>query len=158
MSRLTPPGQLRMFGKLCATPCIGGKLLLMRHVVFYLGLGTLFTHELDAMTSYEWRLIPILRSLPEALGLTAFVIIHIPLFAGIIALIASNNDQTRSLSRIAVSGFLLLHAVLHIWFSSNPNYGFVSAISNWIIFGGAGFGAIYLALSYNEYRSSKARW
>jgi hypothetical protein len=128
----------------------------MRHVVFYLGLGTLFTHELDAMTSYEWRLIPILRSLPETLGMTVFVVIHIPLFAGIIALIASKNDKTRSWSRIAVSGFLLLHAVLHIWFSSNPNYGFVSAISNWLIIGGAGFGAIYLTLAYNEYRSSKA--
>lgn len=131
--------------------------MLMRQVAFYLGLGTLFTHELDAMTSYEWKLIPILRSLPEELGMTAFVIFHIPLFAGIIALIACNNEQIRSLSRIAVSGFLLLHAVLHIWFSSNPNYGFVSTISNWLIFGGAGCGAIYLALTYKEYRSSKAR-
>ena len=127
-------------------------------MVFYLGLGTLFTHELDAMTSYEWRLIPILRSLPEAMGMTAFLIIHIPLFAGIIALIASSNDRTRRLSRIAASWVVLLHAALPIWFSSNPSYGFVSTISNWLIFGGAGFGAIYLTLSYNEYRSSKDHW
>ena len=86
-SLIAGTGHLRTIDKLCATPRIGGKLLLIRHVVFYFSLGTLFTHELDAMTSYEWRLIPILRSLPEALGMTAFVIIHIPLFAGIIALI-----------------------------------------------------------------------
>ena len=128
------------------------KLYLMRQVIFYLGLGTSFTHELDAITSHEWRLIPILRSLPEDLGMTAFVVAHVPLFAGIIALIASQNEQTRSLSRLLVSVFLLLHAVLHLWFSSDPNYGFVSTLSNWLIFGGALFGAIYLALAYQRIR------
>ena len=133
------------------------KLYDMRQVIFYLGLGTLFTHELDAMTSREWRLIPILNSLPEDLGLTTFVLVHIPLFAGIVALIATKDDKTRSLSRIVVSLFLLLHAVLHFWFSFNPNYEFVSALSNWLIFGGALFGVIYLVLAYQEYVSLKVR-
>ena len=124
----------------------------MRHVIFYLGLGTLFTHELDAMTSYEWRILPILGSLPDQMGMTVFLLAHIPLFAVIVALVASGNERTRDLSRLVVSGFLLLHAVLHIWFSSDPNYGFVSDVSNWLIFGGAGLGAIYLALTYRESR------
>ncbi len=126
--------------------------MLMRHVIFYLGLGTLFTHELDAMTSYEWRILPILGSLPDQMGMTVFLLAHIPLFAVIVALVASGNERTRDLSRLVVSGFLLLHAVLHIWFSSDPNYGFVSDVSNWLIFGGAGLGAIYLALTYRESR------
>ena len=124
----------------------------MRHVIFYLGLGTLFTHELDAMTSYEWRILPILGSLPDQMGMTVFLLAHIPLFAAIVALVASGNERTRDLSRLVASGFLLLHAVLHIWFSSDPNYGFVSDVSNWLIFGGAGLGAIYLALTYRESR------
>ena len=130
------------------------KILLMKNVVFFLGLGTLFTHELDAISSYEWRLLPILRSLPDQMGMTIFVLIHIPLFAVIVALVASSDSHTRSLSRIVLGGFLILHATLHLWFSSDPNYGFISSISNWLIFGGAGFGAIYLAFIYREYRIS----
>jgi hypothetical protein len=126
----------------------------IKNTFFFLGLGTLFTHELDAISSYEWRLLPILGSLPDQMGMTIFVLMHIPLFAGIVALVASSNEQTRGLSRITVSGFLLIHAALHIWFSSDPNYGFVSNVSNWLIFGGAGLGAIYLALTYREYRIS----
>ena len=130
------------------------KILLMKIVVFYLALGTLFTHEIDAISSYEWRLLPVLSSMTDQMGMTVFLLLHIPLFAVIVALVASRNNRTRHLSRLVLSGFMLLHAILHIWFSSEPNYGFVSNVSNWLIFGGAGLGAIYLALAFRDYRLS----
>jgi hypothetical protein len=47
---------------------------------FYLGLGCLFAHELDAMTQSEWRLLYVLRSLPDATAMPWFVALHVPLF------------------------------------------------------------------------------
>lgn len=127
---------------------------MMKNAVFYLTLGTLFTHEIDAISSYEWRLLPVLNSMTDQMGMTVFLLLHIPLFAVIVALVASRNNRTRHLSRLVLSGFILLHAILHIWFSSDPNYSFISNASNWLIFGGAGLGAIYLALSFRNYRLS----
>ena len=64
----------------------------MKNVFFYLGLGTLFTHELDAVSNHEWRVLPILRSLPEMSAMNAFVLLHIPIFAVVVALVASAGD------------------------------------------------------------------
>ncbi|MEM6436662.1 MAG: DUF6713 family protein [Cyanobacteria bacterium P01_D01_bin.115] len=37
----------------------------MNNLLFYLGFATLITHELDAMTQSEWRLLFILRNLSK---------------------------------------------------------------------------------------------
>ena len=37
----------------------------LRNWLFYLGFATLATHELDAMTQSEWRLLYLLRDLPD---------------------------------------------------------------------------------------------
>ncbi|MEL7313293.1 MAG: DUF6713 family protein, partial [Pseudomonadota bacterium] len=63
----------------------------MKDALFYLGLGLLFSHELDAMPNHEWRVLPVLSQLEDSVGQTAFVVAHVPLFALIIALIASLN-------------------------------------------------------------------
>ena len=64
----------------------------MRNALFYLGLATLFTHELDAIANHEWRVMPIFRSLPDEVAFNAFVLSHIPLFAVLIALVSSSNS------------------------------------------------------------------
>ncbi len=33
----------------------------IRNVAFYCGFGALFTHELDAMTNHEWRVLPLVE-------------------------------------------------------------------------------------------------
>ena len=45
----------------------------MKDTVFYLGLGTLFTHELDAMPNHEWRVMPLLGRLPDDTGMLVFL-------------------------------------------------------------------------------------
>jgi apolipoprotein N-acyltransferase len=124
----------------------------MSNLFFYLGLGTLFTHELDAISNHEWRVIPILQSLPELIAMNTFILLHIPIFAVLVALVASTNVQLRERSRLGVSIFLIVHALLHLWFRNDVSYEFASMLSNVLIFGGALFGAFYLAISYKDLR------
>ena len=120
----------------------------MKNVFFYLGLGTLFTHELDAISNHEWRLLPILRSLPDDLALNTFVLLHFPLFVVLLALVSSPNYQLRNQSRLGVSIFLIIHAGLHLWFMKDSDYEFVSTVSNVLIFGGAVFGGLHISAYY----------
>ena len=118
----------------------------MKNFVFYLGLGALFTHELDAMPNHEWRLLPLVQMLPDEMGMNVFVIAHVPLFAFLLALVASSNSRTRTISKLVISGVLVLHGLLHAIFMSHPSYEFASILSNALIFGGAVCGALYVGL------------
>jgi hypothetical protein len=124
--------------------------VIMKNLVFYLGMGTLFTHELDAMPNHEWRALRFSKLLPDEYGMIIFLFIHIPLFATLIALVASTNDKIRIRSRLFISIFFVLHGVLHALFIGNAGYEFASIFSNIIIFGGAILGIIYLLLNYTE--------
>lgn len=127
----------------------------MRNGLFYLGIGTLFAHELDAIANHEWRVMPILQSFSEEAAFTTFVLLHIPLFAVLIALVSSSNDRVRRLSRIGVSVFLLAHAGLHMLFSGRAGYEFDSLLSMFLIYGGAVVGGLYLVVSRREYLRSQ---
>jgi len=118
---------------------------LVAKTAFYLGLATLFTHELDAIANHEWRIMPILRSLPEEVAYTTFVVLHIPIFAVLIALVFSSHGRVRRISRIGVGVFLLAHAGLHLQFARTAGYEFDSLLSSILIFGGALVGGLYLA-------------
>jgi glucose-6-phosphate-specific signal transduction histidine kinase len=122
----------------------------MKNIIFYLGIGTLFTHELDAMSNHEWRVLPLAIWLPDEYGMIAFLFIHIPLFACLIALVASTNDTIRIRTKLGISIFLIVHGMLHAVYIGNAGYEFASALSNIIIFGGALLGIIYLLLDYME--------
>lgn len=94
--------------------------------------------------------MPILRSFPEEVAYTTFVMLHIPIFAVLIALVFSSNTQIRRISRIGVGVFLLAHAGLHMLFADTDSYEFNSSLSNILIFGGAIVGGLYLAISYKD--------
>lgn len=115
----------------------------MKSIAFYLGLGLMFTHELDAVANHEWRVLPGLASLSDSAGETTFLIAHIPLFAVLIALVASLNLQVRNQARAIVAGFLVVHAVLHLLFSRVGAYEFTSTLSSVLIYGGAVCGVAY---------------
>jgi hypothetical protein len=120
----------------------------MKELAFYLGLGTLFTHELDAVVNHEWRLLPVLNQISDDMGMTVFLLAHIPLFAVLIALVASSNPRIRRNSRLFIGAFLVLHAPLHTLFVNHPEYSFTSPVSAILIYGGAVLGALYLALEF----------
>lgn len=64
-------------------------------LLFSLGLSLLLAHELDAMRAAEWRLLSVLRSLPDARGRDAFILAHVPLMAVLIWLAAHPSATTR---------------------------------------------------------------
>ena len=122
----------------------------MKSIAFYLGMGTLFTHELDAIPNHEWRVLPLTSWLSNEVGMMVFVIIHIPLFAILISLVSSTNDKVRTRSRLSIGIFLIIHSVLHALFMNHIDYEFSSALSNVLIFGGALLGLVYLFLECRE--------
>lgn len=54
---------------------------MVKNLLFQIGLSVLLTHELDAMTQSEWRLLYVLRGLSDKIGRDTFVALHIPLLA-----------------------------------------------------------------------------
>ena len=119
---------------------------------FYLALAMLLTHELDAVANHEWRVIPLLRLLPDDQGMIVFVASHILLFAGVIAAIASQNHKVRYFSRLVICTFLIIHAGLHYGFSSDPAYEFDAILSVILIYGGAAISTLYLLLDRVVFR------
>jgi len=122
----------------------------VKNPAFYLGLALLFTHELDSMPNHEWQVLPFLDSLSDATGEMTFLIAHIPIFALVIAFVASLNLKTRAIARDIASGFLIVHALLHYLFSVNPAYEFSSLLSSILIYGAAFCGAIYFVSAWLE--------
>ncbi len=128
----------------------------MKQTAFYLGLGALLTHELDAMPNHEWRVLPLLRALPDDIASVVFVSLHLPLFAALIALVASSDTATRRYSRLGIGAFLVVHGLAHFLFMGAANYEFSSLLSEALIFGGAALGLTYLALEGRDSRAAAA--
>lgn len=128
----------------------------MKSISFYLGLALLFTHELDSMPNHEWRVLPVLRSLSDSMGQTAFIVAHIPIFALAIAYVASLDIRTRKLARDVASGFFIVHAILHALFSGHPDYEFSSLLSTSLIYGAAICGAAYFLSGTDRTTGSRA--
>lgn len=126
-------------------PPLGG-LRGVKEVAFYVCLAALFTHEIDAVPNHEWRGLPLLQTLPDATAMAVFIAAHVPLFAILIALVASSNPRTRRLSRLSIGLFVVVHGLLHALSMGRPAYEFSSTLSSLLIFGGSAFGALYLAL------------
>jgi hypothetical protein len=126
----------------------------MKNPIFYLGFATLITHELDAMTQSEWRLLPILRSLPEQTASFTFVVLHIPLIAILLWLTSNESPSIRQSSRIAVAIFLMVHVGLHKLFENRPDYTFNSLLSVGLIYGGGLLGFFYLVSIFSSWRRS----
>jgi hypothetical protein len=119
----------------------------VKKIIFCLGIGFLFTHEMDAMLNNEWRVMPLTSWLSNESGQKIFLLAHIPLFAVLAALIASSNETIRNRTQVVISAFLAIHGVLHVAFMSQQQYKFESIESNLLIFGGAVCGAIFLFLN-----------
>jgi hypothetical protein len=115
---------------------------------FYIGVAFLFTHELDAVFNHEWRVLPFLETLPDDVGMLAFIAGHVPLFAVFLALIASPDQRKRQRTQLVLSTFLPIHGLAHgiYLYIERPGHEFSSPLSNVLIFGGALCGVLYLMI------------
>ncbi len=126
----------------------------MATALYYLGLSALFTHELDAVRHAEWRLLLILRDLPDEVAYPVFVALHLPLFFLFFWLSHHRSTRLRSGFRLAVATFLVVHGLLHWLLSDAPAYGFSGVLSNGLIILAAVSGAAYLALALRGPRTA----
>ena len=117
-------------------------------------LAVMFTHELDAMTQSEWRLLYVLRGLSDEQGRWWFVAIHIPLFWALIMLTHHQSELVQSLSRSGFAVFCIIHALLHWLLASNPLSTFSSPLSWGLILGAATLGIAYLCTEVRALRQS----
>ena len=127
----------------------------MKDLLFNLGLATLSTHELDAVTQSEWHLLYILNNLPEQIAADTFVVAHVPLLTIIFWLGFNENLKVRKWTRIIFSLFLIIHAGLHKALENHPLYTFNSLISKCLIFGAGLIGLLYLVALIWETYSTK---
>ncbi len=124
--------------------------------LYYIGLACLLTHELDAVTHSEWRLIVGLRALTDPTAATTFVALHLPLFFLVLWFSHHSVARVREGTRKVVAAFLVVHGVLHFALSSAPQNTFDSPFSNSLIFGAAFAGASFLTLALRR-RGGNAR-
>lgn len=116
----------------------------MKTILFYLGLASLLTHELDAVTHSEWQLLPFLRALADEVASPLFVSMHVPLIFFVLWVSHHRKDSVRKMSRMVISGFLVLHAGLHSALLVTPDYAFDGVLSNVLILSAGAFGVAYL--------------
>ncbi len=132
----------------------------MQTGLIQLMLAVLFTHELDAMAQSEWRLLYLLRELNDTQARWWFIAIHVPLFWGLIALTHHAQLKVTQFSRIALSAFSIVHALLHVRLRHDPLSTFNSPLSWALIFGCALLGAAYLCVTFTaalKARTAKRR-
>ncbi|MBE9214716.1 hypothetical protein IQ247_18925 [Plectonema cf. radiosum LEGE 06105] len=125
----------------------------MKNLLFYLSFATIITHELDAMTQSEWKLLFVLRNLPECIASPIFVAIHIPLITVLLWLTNNQSQPVKKWSRIGLATFMVIHSGLHKLLENNPNYTFNSLLSLGLIYGGGLLGFLYLISIFVSWQS-----
>lgn len=113
----------------------------MQDFIYYAMVGAFFTHELDAVKRHEWRILPLIRSLPERTGEQVFIWIHAPLFG---LLLWDGEGDPTSVTRVGLALFGIVHVGLHILFRRHPDYEFNNASSWGLIVLTGLLGALYL--------------
>lgn len=127
---------------------------IMKNIFFYIAFAIFTTHELDAMSKHEWRVLPLTSWLSDEYGFIVFLLFHVPLFAILVGLISSLNRKIRTRSRLVISIFLIVHGILHLLFIGHDKYEFTTVYSNILIFGGALCGLIYILFEYTDNKKS----
>lgn len=124
-------------------------------LLFFIGLSLLLCHELDAVAQAEWRLLPVLRTLPDASAYPLFVWLHVPLFALLLWWTGSTSVPVRRRAQLGVDAFLVIHAGLHTALRSHDDYTFHSALSLGCIYGAAVIGAAHALLTWRMPASTR---
>ena len=98
--------------------------------IFSLELALLLTHEMDAIRGKEWEMFIILKDMDDERAYSIFMLMHIPLYTIILALLFSNHIR---IGLYIVDVFLIAHTLVHIGFRKHPANKLNNTISKYII-------------------------
>lgn len=113
-------------------------------ILFFVAVSSLLLHEMDAIDKKEWRLLFVLRRLPDEGALRWFILLHLPLFVALMALVAAAQSTTVHRIEGGVDAFLIVHAGLHEQLAFRGETAFANAFSRSLIWSAAGLGAIHM--------------
>ena len=117
---------------------------MVSELLFWAMISAFLTHELDAIKRHEWRVLPLIRSLPEKPAEQCFIWLHLPLC---LALFWFAREGADTLFAKGFSLFAVIHVLLHWLFRKHPAYEF-NNVSSWLIILVTGIlGAAHLVLT-----------
>lgn len=116
----------------------------MGDVLFFLAVSSLLLHEMDAIDKREWRVLFVLRKLPDSGALRWFILLHLPLLVALLALVAAESSSTTQSIEGGVDVFLVGHGVLHEMMSARGDASFASTFSRMLIWSAGLFGIVHL--------------
>ncbi|MGI9494082.1 MAG: DUF6713 family protein, partial [Geminicoccaceae bacterium] len=107
----------------------------------WLMVAALFTHELDAIKRHEWRILPLLRNLPDNVAEQTFIWLHLP---GFFLVFWFSQLGAGSVFAIGLSAFAIVHVGLTWLLRKHPAYEYNNS-SSWLLISLAGLlGALHL--------------
>lgn len=93
-------------------------------VTWHLLIALFIAHEIDAAHRAEWRMLPLLKSLPDRWAAPVFAWGHVPLLVAILALGQAGPVNGM---RLCVAAFAVVHVWLHWMFRHHPENRFTTA-------------------------------
>jgi hypothetical protein len=115
-------------------------------LVFFAAISMLLLHEMDAIDKKEWRLLFVLRRLPDEGAMRWFIVLHLPLLIALLILVAAGASTVMRWIEGGVDTFLIVHAGLHQRLSRHGHNAFHNAFSRSLIWGSASLGVIHLMI------------
>ena len=115
-------------------------------LVFFTGVSMLLLHEMDAIDKKEWQLLFVLRRLPDEGAMRWFIVIHLPLFVALLALVAAGPSPLVRWIEAGVDSFLVVHAGLHERLAAKGARAFANPFSRALILSAAALGALHMIL------------
>lgn len=112
-------------------------------IVFVLNLTLLLIHEMDAVRNYEWRMLPVLKTMQDNAAYRAFMLLHVPLYAFLLYLLLGGY-QTAAYA--ILDGFLILHTLLHALFERHRQNRLTSLYSRTVIYAMGALSAVHVLL------------
>lgn len=108
-------------------------------VVFVVELALLFVHEMDAVRRQEWKMFIVLKDMTDEKAYRVFLLLHIPLYAIILALLFSGAARV---GFYVTDIFLIAHMLVHWGFRRHRANNLNGALSKVILYG-AGLLAVF---------------
>jgi hypothetical protein len=129
-------------------PLSKGTHMNLSQFVFLGSVALMICHEIDADLHREWRLLPILKGMPEKRAAFWFMVLHVPIIFGLLLLAAAPEPSNGAVafSKTAFCAFAAVHAVIHTFFPRCEAYEFDNLASALMIYGSGLLGVAFLIL------------